>query len=352
MTRKRMVLLAVVFVVLLGAGAVIWSRMHGAGDQEADAAPIATVTVAPIERQRLQTIVTAYGVVQSDPAASFTLAAPRAVIVAEVLVAPGQSVSRGQPLIEVANAPASAQAYADAVNAAKAARDDLARVQRLYDQHLAASDQLIAAQKAQADAQTAVAAQLRQGAGQAVQTLRAAASAIVISIPVAAGDHATQDAPLLVLARQGALVVKLGLEPTDGPFQVGQAVILRPVAGGAAIPSHLAMVGHTTDPATKTIDATAPLNGAAVPVGAGVQGDVVTGETEGLTVPKASVVYDETGTHLFVISGGTARRVFVTAGADHDDRIAVTGPLAPGEMVAVQGAYELEDGMAVKVAGR
>jgi len=61
------------------------------------------------------------------------------------------------------------------------------------------------------------------------------------------------------------------------------------------------------------------------------------------------VVFDETGAHVFVVAGGKARRVFVTAGRDHGDEIEISGPIQAGQVVAVEGAYELQDGMAVKV---
>jgi hypothetical protein len=63
-------------------------------------------------------------------------------------------------------------------------------------------------------------------------------------------------------------------------------------------------------------------------------------------------VFDETGAHLFVVEGGKARRVFVTVGRDMGDTIEVAGAVPAGATVAVEGAYELQDGMAVKVRGR
>ena len=82
-----------------------------------------------------------------------------------------------------------------------------------------------------------------------------------------------------------------------------------------------------------------------------VAADVVTGAHQGLAAPRGAVVFDETGAHVFVIAGGKAQRVFVTAGHDHGDEIEISGPIHAGQVVAVQGAYELQDGMAVKVAG-
>ena len=69
-------------------------------------------------------------------------------------------------------------------------------------------------------------------------------------------------------------------------------------------------------------------------------------------MPRGAVVFDETGAHVFVVAGGKAARVFVTAGRDHGDEIEISGPITAGQVVAVEGAYELQDGMAVKVAGR
>jgi multidrug efflux pump subunit AcrA (membrane-fusion protein) len=64
------------------------------------------------------------------------------------------------------------------------------------------------------------------------------------------------------------------------------------------------------------------------------------------------VVFDETGPHVFVLAGGKAQRVFVTLGLNHGDDVEVAGKLAAGAQVAVEGAYELQDGMAVKVRGK
>lgn len=348
---RNAVLALVAVVVLAAGGAVLWLTRAGAPHPDsADAGPTATITTAVVRSEVLKDVATVYGVVQADPAGTTTLAAPRAVIVSRILVLPGQTVAGGQRLVEVVSAPAAVLAYRQAADAATFARADLARVQRLFDAHLAASDQLNAARKTLADAESALAAQQRQGGGRELQALTATAASVVTSIAVAPGEHVAQDAPLMVLARQGAIGVKLGLEPTVGRFSAGQPVTIRAVAGGQAIASRLTLVGRTADPASKTVDAFAPLGSASAPIGSAVEADVATGAHRGLAVPRAAVVFDETGSHVFVISGGKGRRVFVTTGRDYGDSIEVSGAIAAGATVAVQGAYELQDGMAVKVA--
>jgi membrane fusion protein (multidrug efflux system) len=349
MSRHQLIVAVVAAAVMLAAGAFMLTRSHGdAADK--DVTPTATITTAPVRSEALRDIATAYGVVQADGSASATLAAPRAVIVTQVLVRNGEEVRAGQPLIEVAGAPAADLAYRQAVDAAAFAKSDLERVQRLFDARLAAADQLSAAKKALADAEAALAAADRQGGGAGRQTLRAPAAGVVTSLPAAVGDHVAQDAVLLTLARAGAASVKLGLEPSGGPYAAGEPVVLRPTSGAAPIDSRLSMVGKAADPTTKTLDGIVPLNGAALAVGQGVAAEIVTGVHQGRAVPRRAVVFDETGAHVFVVAGGKAQRVFVTAGRDYGDEIEIKGPIAAGQLVAVEGAYELQDGMAVKVA--
>jgi len=350
MTRTRTAILAAVFV-LVAVAAVLWLTRKNSAEAQ-DASPTASVTTAPVRSEILKDVVSVYGVVQADPAATTMIAAPRAVIVARILVRAGEVVTAGQTLAELTSAPGADLAYRQAADAASFARNDLVRVQRLFDEHLAASDQLGAAKKTLADAEAGLAAQEKQGGGRARQTLTAPAASVVTNIAVAPGDHVAQDAPLMTLARKGALSAKLGLEPTAGRFAAGQAVSVRPTAGGVPIASHLAMVGSAADPASKTLDAIAPLGEGAPPIGSAVEADVTTGAHQGLAIPRAAVVFDETGAHIFVIGGGKARRVFVMAGRDYGADIEVRGPLAAGQAVAVQGAYELQDGMAVRVVGR
>lgn len=349
--NRRTLALAAVAVVVVGAIAALVMSRRSASEAEAEPQPTAFVTVAPLRRETLQDVVSVYGVVQADPAGSLAVAAPRAAIVSRVLVRAGETVSAGQALVEIANAPGSEMAYRQAVGAAASAQGELARIQRLYDERLAASDQLAAAKKALADAQAALAAQQKQGGGRPLQMLAAPRAGVVTTVSAAAGDHVAQDAPLVALARADAAAVKLGLEP-GGRFAVGQPVTLTPAFGGPPIASRIAMIGRAADPSTRTIDAIAPLQGAALPIGAAVQGDIVTATHPGWLAPRASVVFDETGPHIFVVAGGTARRVFVGLGLDHGADVEIKGQLPAPAMVAVEGAYELQDGMAVKVRTR
>jgi RND family efflux transporter MFP subunit len=324
---------------------------HRGEDADKEPEVTATVTTAAVRAEALNDLAHATGLIQPSASGALTVASPKAAVVTRVLVGVGQAVRAGQPLVVLANAPASELAFRQASDAESFAEKDLERVKRLYGEHLAAADQLSAAEKTLADAKAAVAAQLAQGTKSAL-TLSAPAPAVVATVTAAAGDRVAQDASLMVLAREGDLVAKLGVEPADAArIAPGQTVLLKPVFGGQPFSSRLGTVGRQTDAATRAIDAVAPV-GAGLPVGSAVQADIVTGSHRGLLVPRAAVVFDETGPHVFTVSGGKAHRVFVQTGADQGQEIEVKGPLAAGALVAVQGAYELQDGMSVRTGGR
>jgi RND family efflux transporter MFP subunit len=303
--------------------------------------------MASVQSKPLSQTLTLYGDVEADPAAAINLAAPRAVVVARVLVRPGQTVSAGQPLIELTGTADAELAYRQAADAAAFAQNDLERVQRLFDNKLAASDQLIAAKKAAAEAQATLASQQKQRGSGAAQTLTAPRAAIVVKVAAAPGDHVTQDAALLSLAAADGLVAQLSLEPTEHRVAAGAVVTLRSPAGGGSVNSHISLVGRAPNPESKLLNATAPLAGLSLAVGSAVQGDVAMASHTGLILPRASVVFDETGAHVFMVAGGKAHRVFVTVGPDQGDDVEVSGPIKAGDVVAVEGAYELQDGMAV-----
>ena len=334
----------VLVLALLG-----WVLLHkGGGEAEGEPMPTATVTVAAVRSQTLQELAPAYGAAQAGQGGTVTVASPKAAVISRVLVGPGQVVGAGQGLVELANAPVADLGYKQAADAASFAATDLQRVQRLVAEHLAANDQLSAAQKTLADAKAALAAQTAQGTGQRLQLVRASGPGVVMAVTASAGDRVAQDASLMTLASQSALVAKLSIEPGDAVrVAPGQVVTLTPVFAGAPFTSRLATVGRQADPATRAIDATAPLDGARLAIGAALRGEVVIGQRQGLLAPRAAVVFDETGPHVFTIAGGKARRVFVKVGADHGDDIEVSG-LAAGALVAVVGAYELQDGMNVR----
>jgi RND family efflux transporter MFP subunit len=341
-------------VALVAVAIIVWRVVAG---QEAAAddgpPPSALVTLAPVRADAVRETVSAYGVIAGSPASSATLAAPRAVIVERVLAGAGSPVAAGAPLIVLTNAPSSTQAYRQAADGVTFAERDLARVQRLFDQRLAANDQLTAAQKALADARAALSAQSAMGAGSGHQTLTAPFAGVVATAPVAAGEHVAADAPLMTLVAGDGFVAQLGVDPQKAiGLAAGQTVRLIPVFHPErGIDTRLSLVTREIDPTSHMIDVTARA-GASLPLGEAVRGEITIASHPGLLAPRAAVVFDEQGAHVFVVSAGKARQVPVKTGAEQGDEIEVVGAVRAGDQLADQGAYQLQDGMAVRVADR
>jgi RND family efflux transporter MFP subunit len=351
MNRMRPWWLALAITAAIAA-VVAW-RLSSGRAVEADApAATALVTVAPIEAATIEETVTAYGVIGGSPGASRTLAAPRGVIVERLLATPGQPVAAGQPLIVLANTPATQLAFRQAEEAAAFAQRDLERLQRLYDAHLAAGDQLDAARKTLGDAQAAAVAQTQSGAGGGRQTLSAPFAGVVSAVSVTAGEHVAADAPLMTLIASGGMVAQLGVEPARARgVSIGQPVrIASAFDPSQSLQSQVAVVGRQVDPATRLVTVIVPAQGAGLALGGAVQGTIVVARHAGLRASRAAVVYDEDGAHVFVITAGKAHQRAIRPGVEQAETVEIAGAVKAGEMVAVEGAYQLRDGWPVRTA--
>jgi RND family efflux transporter MFP subunit len=300
------------------AGLLVW-RMTAATQSPADAeaAPTAVVTVSPVRMGNVDEVVTAYGVATGAPGSARAVAVARAVIVERVLAPNGSAVRAGQPLLVVADAPVAAQAYRQAADAVRFAERDLERIRRLAAAGLAANDQLNAGEKTLADAQAALAAQTAAGAGHGRQILLAPVAGVVSALSVSAGDHVATDAPLAAITGSADLAAQLAVEPGKaGRLAPGQVVTLTSVFDpGRLLQSRLALVSRQVDATSHMVMAVAPLPGAPLAIGESLRARIVTATHQGLLAPRAAVVNDEDGDHVFVVRDGKARRIPVALGA-------------------------------------
>lgn len=340
---------AVVVVALALIAWIVFGHQQATADE--DIAGSAVVSLAPIKSGQIADTISATGIAQADPGGMVTISAPRAAVVRRMLVRPGQPVTAGEALVEIADAPGVVLAFAQAVHARDFASKDLERTRRLESERLATNDQLTLAQKTLADAESALKAEQAQGAGHSSQILTAPSDGVVLTAPVSPGDRVAEAADLVTISGARAAVVRLWIVPGEGArLAVGDGVTVAPIFGGAGFSTRLSHVGRLVDATTHMLDAEAPAAGSGLPVGASVKGSIITGAHTGLSVPRAAVVFDDTGAHIFTVAGGKASRVQVEIGRDQGGAYEVKGPLRAGTLVAVSGAYQLEDGMKVRKA--
>ncbi|EIM03348.1 efflux RND transporter periplasmic adaptor subunit [Rhodanobacter thiooxydans] len=332
---------------------------HGAaGDEEAAAAKgLVAVTTARVQQQTFHDTVEAWGVAVGDPQHARAISLGHGGQVVALDVAAGQAVRRGQPLLTIAPDPAARSAYLQAQSALELASGELRRTEQLATQRLATQSQLAAARKALADAQTALDAQRALGGGAAQETVSAPADGVVGTLAVGLGERFAANAPLLAFIPAHALVAQLGVQPDDGAkLHAGMPVQLHSVYGDAAdFAGTLRMVGQAVDPQTRLLGAQVELPadaGATLVAGAALEARIRTDDFTAWAVPRAAVLHDARGDYLFVAERGHAKRVEVKLRSPDGDTVGVQGPLDAQVKVIVLGAYELNDGDAVRESAK
>lgn len=331
--------------------AAVLSGCDAATSPERAKTAVPTVLVSGIAPTRgtLPQTVTAYGSVAPVPTGMRTFSEAQPGQITRLLVVPGAAVRRGQPLATFATAPASRSLYRQAIDALTAARKQRASTAQLLAQQLATRDQFVQAEKAESDAQIALAALQADGAGKAEQTLTAPYDGVVTSVTVAQGDRTVAGAPILTVAKASGIVVTAGIDPAErGRVAVGQAAALTRLSGGPPLNGRVLRVGNALNGRTRLIDVDVAFPSGILLPGEGMQVAITTAQVAGWVVPHRAVVTAGGPPRVFQIGGGRARAVPVTIVLASDAGDVVSGPLDPRRRLIVDGAYQVRDGDAVR----
>lgn len=330
---------------------------HGSPDDE-DSAPTqrgeVAVTTAAIRRQIFHDTIAAWGSAVGDPQRARAISLAHGGQVVALDVAAGQTVTRGQALLQVAPDPATRSAYQQARSALALAASELKRTEQLAAQRLATQSQLANARKALNDAQAALDAQRAQGGGSAREAIEAPADGIVTTLSVGLGERFAAGAPLFTFTPARALMAQLGVQPQDGPsLHAGMPVQLQRVygSGDSTMTGTLRMIGQSVDAQSHLLNAQVELPadvGATLLAGAPLSAQIQTAAISAWAVPRSAVLHDDKGDYLFQLAGGKAKRIAVTVRSGDGDPIGVDGPLDAKAKVIVLGVYELQDGDAVR----
>lgn len=339
--RRSLALVAAIALAGCGSG----SETSKAAD-----AGVAVTTVAPKQGSAPHWL-TAYGSVAPSSSGTETLSVPQPGQVAALLVTAGANVRAGQPLVRFAVAPSALSGYEAASTTLAAATRQRDTTARLLTQQLATRDQLTQAEKALEDAKAALDAARREGAGQAVQLLRAPFDGIVTAIPVATGDRTQPGAALVTVARKGAVIVMVGVDPAERDHvRPGQTARLTRLSGGSAISAQVLRIDGQLNPTTHLLDVDLGFPPGALLPGEALKVDIATGASTGWIVPHTAVVTGDDGAHVFQVARGHAKTVPVVIVQTDAARDVVQGALDPARPLIVDGAYQVEDGGAVRVA--
>lgn len=318
-----------------------------------DAAPSVAVGVQRLTRGTQPEWLHGYGSVGPSTTGLETISVAQPGQVTAVFVTPGAAVRAGQRLLTFTTAPAAVGSYQQAVTTLATAQKARATAASLLTQQLATRDQVAQADKAVSDAQSALAALRRDGAGQPVRTLTAPFAGIVTTMPAALGDRTQPGAPLATVARAGGIIATIGLDPADAArVRVGQPARIARVGGGAAIGAHVLRIDSVLNPRTRMIDVDLAIPAGALLPNEAVDARIAVGSIAGWQVPHQAVVTASGSARIFQVASGKAHAVPVTVRLPGDPDDIVTGSPDPRRPLIVAGAYQVQDGDAVRMAGR
>jgi len=313
-------------------------------------APSVLVQTVPLKQQTLTDSVSGYGVVSPDTGSLQSISLPRAGQILALRVSAGQVVKKGALLLEFGTGTDAALAYQQAATAVRFAASEVARVTQLVGQQLATQSQLASVQKTLADAQTALRAQQKIGAGKASERVIAPFDGVVVALQAAQGDRLAAGAPLLQLARAGGQRVLLGVEPEDvSKVRAGMAVRVASVfASNHVVQGRVVQVFGMINPQTQFVDVLVTLPAGGLLAGTRVRADIDVGQHAAWVVPRSAVLRDGHGAYLYQVQAGKAKRVNVSTGLEQNGVMAVQGTGLLQAPVVSLGNYELHDGMAVR----
>ncbi|MFM0220303.1 efflux RND transporter periplasmic adaptor subunit [Paraburkholderia caledonica] len=356
-------------LLTIAAGAVFTcSACHSSGaadsaaaDSSADKPAVSVQTVRP-QRGAIAQPVRAYGIVAASASNVTTINLPYIARVVQIRVQPGQTVTRGTPLVVVQADPAAVLAATEAKSAVTLAQGELARTQSLFDKGLATQSQLAAARRSADDARQTLAAQSQSGVASGNKIVTAPFDGVVLQLSVAQGDQVQAGAAILQLTGGAGndmrSNVTLGVEPSDAAqVHPGDTVTLHGLSATLAkkaIDGRVVLVGASIDPQSQLVDvgANVPLGQSAFIPGTRVNADIATRNGVRWIVPRAAVLKGDKGAYVFQVDAqNKARRVAVAIEVENGDRYGVDGALNQTQALVVSGNYELEDGMAVRGSG-
>jgi len=285
---------------------------------------------------------------------SATLAAAAAGIVTSVLFQSGQTVTAGQLLVQLGDAPQAAQLALDQARLDQAQRDE-ARTRKLMSISGASQAALEQAEAAVAEAQ----AQVSLDQANLAQLRITAPFAGTMGIrDIDAGDYLQAGAAAASITAGGKLRVLFSLPQTDasGVAPGDPFTLTSPAGEGAGVTAAGVVVALSPaqDPATDARAIEGRITGNAAGLLPGMFGvvDIATGAPlPAFAVPSAALNDSAVGPFVFVITKGmTLSTVYVTIYGDSGgDTLVSAAGLAAGERVVALGGFKLTDGQSVTI---
>lgn len=310
--------------------------------------PPSMVSVAPAVLQPWQQQIPATGTLTAMQGVMLKSEVPGRIT--KIYVDSGASVTTGDPLLDIDPGIMQAQ-LASAIAKAQLSAGDYTRALELFHRGaLSKQDLDTALSTKQADA-----AAVNQAQAQLAQyEIHAPFSGKLGLRQYNLGDYVTAGQALINLQALDPLRVDFTIpENFLGQIQVGDKILLQ----SDAIPNqtrtgNITAIDSAIDPTTRTIALRAliPNPDQKLLPGGFAQVTLLAGQVHMLpTIPQIAVVYDATGSYVYVVVNQHAIKTPITVGQQNNDQVSVTSGLKVNDQVVVAGQLKIGDGSPVMV---
>lgn len=269
------------------------------------------------------------------------------LVVTQLLAEEGQTVRAGQILARMSSERQHAT-LAGARGELRRAEQALARAEVLKTDGALARSEADAAAASHAEALARVRA-LEIDVGRA--EVRAPVSGLLQRRRIEIGEVANEK-PLFEIAAEGVMELVADLSETAWrQVRVGQRADIT-LADGQVLSGGIRRLSGALDSQTRLGRAWIGMDKAPAGLvsGAGASARLRIGSTELLAVPQFSLLFDQQGAYVFVVSDGKALRRAVTLGAQNGEHAEVIGGLNAGDDVVARAGSLLRAGDPVRIA--
>jgi membrane fusion protein, multidrug efflux system len=227
---------SLIFIAVIVVGGYEWF-VHGgqgtsdkengaAGEAQSPHEAVALVKVDSIKRGTLAEEITVYGSIVPAAGAVRTVTVPYESRVRRILVAEGQQVAQGDPLLEIEPSAETQLQLQQARNEYESAQKALHYMQQRVDLQLATNDQLLTAEQAAEQARAKLASMRARGS-ETPHLIHADAASLISKVSIQTGAIVPAGNSMIEVVVQNRLAARLGIEPQySANLKSGQEVSL------------------------------------------------------------------------------------------------------------------------------
>ncbi len=330
--------------------AVLMACLRGNGQT------LAPVKILSVETGPIEQTVQGYGTIEPLPEKNIAVTADSPMRILDILVKPGEQVSKGQMVVKLQRDHSLDVAVSKAHISLQKDSIDYHRAITLYDSGVIPKVKLENARNSYQLSKADYELQRKQ-LDYALQNseLRSPIQGVVTSVSGAVGQIADPANPILRIVNLYRMIAIIGIEIEDiGKIREGQPARITIPNLPDSPPFHgiVSKLNREIDPATQLINIWVEINNPDSLLQPGMFAEariVVDQAKHALVVPRTAVLKDSAGPYLYIVSDSIAQKIQVRTGIENDSLVQILHGLKKGEQVVYQGNYELEDSMKVRI---